>query len=133
MSDENIEVVRKTIEAWNAGDMDRLQQFYDPDAVLRLYADAPEGGLPVVGRDNIMRVFGQMREAWDGTDTGEVLSDFLTVGDRVLVRVAWRGAGQGPAMALEATLIYTVRSGLVFEIEFVRDHDAALEAVGLRE
>jgi hypothetical protein len=34
---------------------------------------------------------------------------------------------------MEWTLIYTVRRGLVFGLEFFWDHDEALEAAGLSE
>ena len=133
MSQENVEVVRATFDAWNAGDMQRLGELYDPQAVMRFFPDAPEGGEPVVGRDNIIRAYGQLRDAWGATDRIVVLSEYLTAGDRVLVRVTLEAEGAGPAVSWEATIIWTLRGGRVFEIEFVADHDEALEAVGLRE
>ena len=53
----------------------------------------PEPG-PFFGRETVMRQFEQLRETWD-TDTFELISDFIDVGDRVLVRFIWRGAGTG--------------------------------------
>jgi ketosteroid isomerase-like protein len=81
MSQENVEIVREGIEAWNAGDMERLRERYDPDAIAQSPPDWPEPG-PFVGRDAIMQAFRQVRDAFD-SDAIELLSDFLTVGDRV--------------------------------------------------
>jgi hypothetical protein len=34
MSQENVETVRRAYEAWNAGDMDALREFYDLHAII---------------------------------------------------------------------------------------------------
>ena len=36
MSQENVEIVRKLIEAWNAGDMDAFRDLYDPEIIMRV-------------------------------------------------------------------------------------------------
>jgi len=131
MSQENIEVIRRGIEAWNAGDMERLRELYDPDVIARAPPGWPEPG-PFVGRDAIIQQFREVRDAFDN-DSLEFVSDFLAAGDRVLVRVAWKGAGHGPAMDMEWTIVYTVRRGLIFGLEYFWDHSEALEAAGLRE
>lgn len=131
MSQENVEVIRGAIEAWNAGDMDRLAELYDPDAIVRGPADWPERG-PALGRDAIIRGWSEMRDLWE-IDSMGLLSDFLTAGDRVIVRVDWRGAGRGLETNMGLTFVYTVRRGRILELEIFRDHDEALEAVGLSE
>jgi ketosteroid isomerase-like protein len=131
MSEENVEVIRRAFEAWNAGDMERLGELYDPDAIMRAPPGWPEPG-PFVGRDAIMEQFSRVREALD-SDSAVLMSDFLSAGDRVLVRFAWKGAGYGPAMNVEWTLVYTVRRRLIFGLEYFWDHGEALEAVGLSE
>jgi len=55
MSQENVEIVRRGIEAWNRGDMDAFRELHDPDAVLRPVSDWPEQG-PFVGRTTLMRL-----------------------------------------------------------------------------
>jgi ketosteroid isomerase-like protein len=44
MSQENVEAVRATFEAWNAGDMDALREPLHPDAILWMPEDWPEPG-----------------------------------------------------------------------------------------
>ena len=63
MSEENVETVRGTFEAWNAGDMDALREPLDPDAILRMPEGWPEPG-PYVSREAVMRQWGQQRETW---------------------------------------------------------------------
>jgi ketosteroid isomerase-like protein len=131
MSQENIEIVRAAFEAWNAGDMEVLRELYDPDIILRLPEGWPEPG-PFVGRDAVMRQWEQMREAWDA-DALQTTSDFIDAGDRVVVRLIWRGTGHGPASNMEVTQVTTVRKGRVFFLEHFWDHAEALEAAGLSE
>jgi ketosteroid isomerase-like protein len=131
MSQQNVEIVRAVFEAWNAGDMDAFREMYTPDVILRHLEGWPEPG-PSVGRDATMQQFAGMREAFD-TDALKVISDFVDIGDRVVVRFVWRGAGQGPDANLEATTIFTVRNRRIFEQEFLWDHAEALAAVGLTE
>ena len=48
MSQENVEIVRRGFEAWNAGDMDALRELYDPGIIWRRPEGWPEPG-PYVG------------------------------------------------------------------------------------
>jgi ketosteroid isomerase-like protein len=131
MSQENVEVVRRAFAAWNAGDMDALREFFDPDVIARPPRHWPEPG-PFVGRDALMRQFDQMRATWDA-DALEFLTDFVHAGDRVLVRYAWRGVGQGPESTIELSYLATVRKGKILNVEFIWDHAEALKAAGLSE
>jgi ketosteroid isomerase-like protein len=131
MSQENVEVVQSAFAAWNAGEMERLRELYDPDAIVRAPPGWPEPG-PFVGRDAVMKEFSQLRETFD-RDSIDVLSEFGAAGDRVVVRVDWSGIGRGPQSNMEMTLVLTIRKGLIFGIEYFWDHAEAIEAAGLSE
>ena len=88
MSQENVEVVQAGFEVWNAGDMEGLRELYHPDVILRTAEGWPEPG-PYVGREAVMRFFGQLRDTWDA-DTAEPISDFIDAADHVVVRYVWR-------------------------------------------
>src|SRR6478672_2038866 len=100
MSQDNVEIVRRVYEAWNAGAMDVVRECYDPDAVLAL---EPEPGVEdatgIVGIDAVMGFYAQLREAWD-TDAMEPLS-FIDAGDRVVVHHVWRAKGSGPELEID--------------------------------
>jgi ketosteroid isomerase-like protein len=131
MSQENVEVVRRAFEAWNAGDMDRLHELYDPDVIARAPPGWPEPG-PFVGRDAVMRQLREVRGAFD-QDSLELKSDFATIGDQVIIRCAWHMLGHGPEGNMEWTLLYRVRRGLLHDLEYFWDHEEALEVAGLSE
>ena len=131
MSQENVEVVKAFVEAWNAADMDAVRELYDSDAVVRPPEGWPEAET-LVGVEACMSQFERMRAAFD-VDTVEPITDFIAVGDRVVVRIIWRGTGQGPDMNMELTNVLTLRKGKIFIIENFWDHAEALEAVGLSE
>ena len=52
--DENVELVKTALEAWNAGDMDAFGESFDPDVIMRAPEGWPEPG-PFVGRDAVSR------------------------------------------------------------------------------
>jgi ketosteroid isomerase-like protein len=131
MSQENVEIVRAGLQAWNAEDMDALRELYDPEVSWRGPEGWPEPG-PFVGRDAVVRQLEQLRETWDA-DTLEPIDDFIDAGDRVVVKLVWRGVGHGPELNLELTGVYTVRDGRICGLEFSQDHAEALEAAGLAE
>ena len=131
MSEENVEIVRKAFEAYNARDMESLRGLYHPEVIVRAPPGWPEPG-PFVGRDAVMREFEGLREPFD-QDSLEFVSDFLAAGDRVIVRAAWNMTGHGPQGRMEMTQVYTLRRGRIFGLEFLWDHHEALEAAGLSE
>jgi ketosteroid isomerase-like protein len=51
---ENVEVVRRVYDAWNAGDMTALRDLCDPDVVMHHPKGWPEPG-PSVGREAVLR------------------------------------------------------------------------------
>ena len=131
MSQENVELVRDTIEAWNAGDMDALGDVYDPNIVVR-YADGwPEGSTPNFGREVVVRQWQQQREPFDSDTLEEI--EVIDLGDRVVMRQMWRAVGRGPDLNIEVTTVSTLRKGKMILLEFFWDHAQALEAVGLSE
>jgi ketosteroid isomerase-like protein len=111
--------------------MDRLRDMYDPNIVLHMVPDWPEPG-PYAGREAVMRQWAQLRETWDA-DVAEPISDFVDVGDRVVVRQIWRGFGRGPDATFDLTIIFTLREGRVTSQEYFWDHAEALKAVGLED
>jgi ketosteroid isomerase-like protein len=131
MSQENVEVVRACIAAWNAGKMDAFRELLDPTIVGRAPEEWPEPG-PFFGLEAVMRQFEQFRTTWD-SDAIEPISDFVDVGDRVVVRTIVRAMGRGPESELEWTYLFTVRKSVLLTIEVFWDHAEALEALGLSE
>ena len=131
MSEENVEVVRRSIEVWNARDMDAWSEILAPNVTWRVMPDWPEQG-PFIGRDAVFLQARQLRESWD-SDAVVPVSDYIDAGDQVVLRFIWRGVGRGPESNMEMTCIYTVREDTITAFEYFWDHAEALKAVGLTE
>ena len=131
MTDENVEVAKRWIAAWNAGDIDVYRQLLDPDMILKPPRDWPEPG-PFIGRDAVMGFFERIREAFD-LDRIEPAGDFAHVADRVVLRWVWHGEGHGPEANMELTTVVSFRKGKIREFEYFWEHDEGLEAAGLSE
>jgi len=131
MSQENVEIVRATFEAWNAGDMDALREVCDPDVIMRVPEGWPEPG-PFVGREAVIRLFEQWRETFD-TYVTELIGDIIEAADRVVVRQVWHGVGRGSEAHVESTVVFTFREGKVSYVEQFWDYAAVLETLGLSE
>src|SRR3954453_10106037 len=131
MSQENVEIVRRGYQAWNAGDMAAFRELIAPDAIVRTLAGWPEPG-PHVGREATMRFFEGIREAWNA-DTIEWVGEPVAAADRVVICFTWQGTGTGPEATMEMTCIHTVRNGRVRDLDFFWDRAEALEVIGVRE
>jgi ketosteroid isomerase-like protein len=131
MSQENVDVIRAAYEAWNAGDTNAVRDLHHPNVIARYGAAWPEAG-PFVGRDAVVRQIEELRETWD-TSKAEAVTDFIDAGDRVVAEFVWRGTGRGPAFEFEGAAVYTMRDGMIFEIEYFGNLAEALNAVGLSE
>ena len=126
MSEENVENARQAIKAWNADDMERLRQLYDPDAVYRTPSDWLGG--PWVGRDAVMEQFRELRDVYVDDSFGS--PEFLAAGDSVVVQVPYRSETRGLALSTDVTWLYTMRDGLIVSLEFFHSMEEALEAAG---
>ena len=129
MSQENVETIRRTYEAFSRGDFDTARKFSHPEAVL-----VPPGG------QSPLR--GAAVRAWMEPDAiAEQRSEpreFRVSGDKVLVNQhTWsRGAGSGIELEADFWAVWTFdENGLVTRIEvFLVDQEGeALEAAGLSE
>ncbi len=73
MSQENVEIVRRAFEAWNAWDMGAFRELYDAEVILRTPKGWPEPG-PFAGLD---RRPSSRRDAGVGYAAGERRGDAL--------------------------------------------------------
>jgi ketosteroid isomerase-like protein len=132
MSQENVEVLLRGLNAYNAGDLAAMREMYDPAAVMHHLEGWPEAG-PSVGRDAVVRSLEDLRETWTSRDSLELIGEPIDVGNRVLVRAVWHVSGVIPDQTMGFSVIFTFRNGKVIAQEYFWNHDEALEAAGLSE
>jgi ketosteroid isomerase-like protein len=130
MSEENVEIVRRAVAAFNARDRERVLSMCDPEIEFRSAIEQKtyRGFDEVVGyREEVAAVM----EDFHFED-----SQFLDAGrDRVvhLYRMVGRGAGSGVSVSREVGALWQLRDGKLLKGEIYLDQWQALEAAGLRE
>lgn len=131
MSEENVEVVRAALEAWNRGDWDAALK----DAARGFALDNSRAAGPNRG---VYRL-DQMHEFWDeftgiwGSYRMEP-HEFIEAGDHVVVPVTFHGVGRdGIEVEARPTWIVTIRDGAIERIRMYQEREDALEAAGLSD
>src|ERR1700682_2071414 len=129
MSQENVEVVRRAYEAWNAGDVQSALLFYDPDVEWD-GTNLPDGR---VGRglDAIMDHLPRWSAMWENWNV-EVERVIDAGGDQVVVFIRETGRStNGLDMDERHAELYRIRDGRIVRRQAFSDPDEALDAVGL--
>ncbi len=134
MSQENVELVRSSAEAYAAGDIDGYLDSMAEDVEICPDASRFVETAPFRGREEFRRFIADIDESWEGGGRAEI-KEVLPAGDRVVVRADWGGTGRVSGIDLRSTLtvIYTVRDGQIVKLKYFFDHAKALEAAGLSE
>jgi ketosteroid isomerase-like protein len=136
MSRENVEVVRRTLEAWQRDDFDAWLSELDPDvewhtAARRLVEGA---GSAYRGIDGMRELWTFWRtEAQDFEFETQELRDLGDAGVLHLAQLRWRGRASEIEVQSPLGQVITVRDGkFVRSVDYL-SHEEALEAVGLSE
>ncbi len=133
MSQENVEAFKRGLEAGNRGDVEGLLEVLDPEVEWHTALHALLAGDATVyrGHAGVREMLRDMYEAFDEIQIE--VPEIRDLGDRLVARSIWQGAGHGPESSIALTGVYTVRKGRIVAIEFFLDHAEALEILGLSE
>jgi ketosteroid isomerase-like protein len=132
MSQENVEVVRRNIEAWNRRDLTAWLGSYSPDAEI----DWSRARGPSKG---VYRGRGKQEAFWDAywskfEDVQLQPSDFTEAGSEVVISNTAHIRGRdGTEETSRAAFVFTVENGQIARHRMFQERAEALEAVGLRE
>jgi ketosteroid isomerase-like protein len=131
MSQEDVEIVRRSFEAWNEGDVRAIRRCYTEDVVLE--TPITEFGRTFEGDDPLGRWIAEQRETWAEThwDVERIFE-----GDGVVVsfyRSISTGRASGIEVVRDLTGVHHIRGGLIARHRTFLDRDEALKAAGLSE
>ena len=126
MSQENVERVRNSLDAYRRGDYAAASACLAPDVVWEVGQELPAHG-PAAVRD--------MWERWDSEweELETVADEFLDAGNNVVVAIRYRGRGRGSGVEVNDRLfeVHTYRDGeCVRKVDFM-ERSEALRAAGL--
>ena len=132
MSQENIELVRQFIDAFNGRELETFAAMTTPDFEWTTSMMAVEGEV-FWGREGIDTYFERMREVWD--EFRGFADDYRDLGDRVLWlgRLEGRGRGSGVPVSAPLAIVFDVRGESIARMHSYLNHDEALRATGLAE
>ena len=136
MSQENVEIVRRGVEAWNADDLDAFLAWLDPEVEWHPSIEpALEGG------ETTYRGLDGARKAWDDYRSGAWerltmrIEEIRDLGDSVLVlaHIDLTARTTGLEFTEEIGSLMTFRGGKVITSQDFLSHAEALVAAGLSE
>ena len=134
MSEENVEIVRRLIDAANGDDLAETLRLYSPEVEIDWVALEGAATGRVSGAARGSRPSGWSSGCYFRGRSALMPSDFIASGSEVVVPNTAHFRGRdGIEVVARATIVYTVENGQVTRFRMFQERDEALEAAGLRE
>jgi ketosteroid isomerase-like protein len=134
MSQENVELVRRSFEAFAQGGLDAMSDFWADDIDYRAVEGALDDRGPMHGKDAVRAHFQDWLDTFD--DLRAEPLELIDAADEQVVTVL-RFGGRAKLSGVETDLTfavaYTIRDGKIVRGREYWTKDEALEAAGLRE
>jgi ketosteroid isomerase-like protein len=133
MSQEDVEIVRGVIDAWNRTQPEDAIRYLEPDVVL----DATQRRInpkTYNGVEGMRAMLADRDEVWEEFRLEP--DEFVDAGEWIVVIGRWVGKGKGSGIEVQQPVAHAFRlqDGRIVRAELsYADRRAALEAVGLRE
>ena len=135
MSQENVELVRQLVRAFNEQNPKAAAVVLTPDAEWR---PAYTGGGAVEGAvyrgpDGFRQYLEDLAETW--SEIEGLIDEFREVGEQLLMfaRIRFVGRASGLEMTQAITGLFTFRNGKIAVAQYFLERAGALEAAGLSE
>jgi ketosteroid isomerase-like protein len=132
MSQENVEVVRRAIEAYGRDGLEGSLRYYHPEIEWTSTGDFIEPAT-YVGHDGLRHYLGSMEAEFEGLRIEPV--ELIDAGENVVssVRISGRGKTSGAPVALMLVSVGSLRDGMVYRVRNYPDMAAARAAAGLSD
>ena len=131
MSEENVELMRQAVEAWNRGDLDGWARDFADDVAWYPLAENPENA-PVHGKEAVLDFVRDWIEPWE--EYTVEAHRIIDAGDYVVMSSRQIGRDEtGTEVTIEQHATSLVRDGKVVEMKWFLDEGSALKAAGISE
>jgi ketosteroid isomerase-like protein len=133
VSAENVDLVRRTYEAFSRGGPEAVLPFLSHQVEWHDIANQPDAGV-VHGHEGVLQAFHRWLSAF-GEGYRADIAEILDQGEEIVVfdRHSGRGAESGADFHQPLASVWTVRDGLIVRVRWFSQRADALEAAGLRE
>jgi ketosteroid isomerase-like protein len=134
MSEENVELMRRVLEAVNQGDDDAWIAAWHPEAELYELVGIPDAPQVYRGHNGVREWLANARSIL-GQDLHMEPRDFTSIGDVVLTEIVGSGVGKGSGVPVKWTayIVAWMRDGKIVRTRAFPKRSQALEAAGLSE
>jgi ketosteroid isomerase-like protein len=132
VSQENVEIVRRSIDAFNGRDLDLASEEWDAEAMVDWSRSAGVDAGVYRGREAVRAFFGNWLEMFDQFDFK--VDEFIERGEHVAMPNVTRLRGRdGVEVEAHSVVVATVREGRIVAWRLFGNRAEALKAVGLTE
>lgn len=133
MSQANVEIIKRAIDAFNKRELDQYDDLYTPDYEWFPALTGTVEGRSYQGREGMETWFVEARETWESFLS--FADDLRDLGDRVLGlgRIEGRGLGSGVELDAPMAIIVDFRDGKIARTRTYLDQSEALRAAGLSD
>ena len=128
MSQENVEVVRRSITAYQRGEWEEATAYLSPDVIWEVGQE-----LPARSPAAVREMWTRWNDEWELLDMAA--EEIIGAGDDVFVAMHYRGRGRLSGVAIEQRVfeVHTLRDGrCVRKVDF-ETRAEALKAAGLSD
>jgi ketosteroid isomerase-like protein len=131
MSQENVELSKRVLDAWNRRDVEATIALADPEVVWHPVLEETIEGQAYRGPAGLRQYYADLAE--QGVESQGELAEFRDLGDRVLGlgRLSFKSS-VGVELDSEVACIWKWSDGKCVEAQTWLSHAEALEAAGLR-
>jgi ketosteroid isomerase-like protein len=129
MSEQDVEIVRRAVDAWNRRDPDLWRDYATADIECAPAGPAAVEGTVYRGYDEVVRGLESVWETWDEVFFEE--SEVREIDDAILWlgRLKLKGASSHVALDQQFAVRFVMRGGRLAAIEAFRSWSEAIEAV----
>jgi len=133
MSEANVEIVKRAVDAFSVRDVSLATEFATPDFEWFPAMTGAVEGDSYRGPESVGMYLRDVLNTWE--ELRLLPEEFRDLGDRVLMlgRMAGRGLGSGVPVDAPIGMVFECRGGKISRIRSFLDRGEALRAVGLSE
>jgi ketosteroid isomerase-like protein len=130
MSQENVEIVRRGLEAFRDGDVEGALALGHPEMVS---ARVDPDGAVFHGHEGLLRLMADWTEGFD--EWSYRAEEYVDAGGQVVVHIKqWgTGAGSGARVEWDNWIVYAVEDGLITRVHIYSDRGQAYAAAGIAD
>jgi ketosteroid isomerase-like protein len=128
MSQENLELAKRAVDAFNRRDLDAYDEFWTPDYEWFPAMPGIVDGDSYRGRDGVERYFHETTDTWE--DLHVVVEESRDLENRVLLLGRLEGRGKGSNVPVDAPfgVVIEFRHQKISRVRGYLDHGEALRA-----